>query len=227
MSKHNNENILAALRLKYISGEFRDGTVEIQGASFRCDREFIVPDTINQEYQDAEIEWYERGDRRVQTLFDIYGQEVKIWKNVADSRGMVNSNYGWCIYSAERGHQYAAAYDALRKNQFSRQAVMYYTVPEMHEIAGKDHTCTYAVQYFLNFEQDTFSRGYLDAHVFMRSNDAVFGFNNDYAWQRHVLGKLASDLNCLQGDIYWNVGSMHVYQRHYDKLMANQLELEI
>ena len=104
---------------------------------------------------------------------------------------------------------------------------MYYTVPEMHEIAGRDHTCTYAVQYFLNFEQDLFSRGYLDAHVFMRSNDAVYGFNNDYAWQRHVLAKLASDLTVLQGDIFWNAGSMHVYSRHYDKLRGDQMELDV
>ena len=227
MSKHNNENILAALRLKYISGEFRDGTVEIQGASFRCDREFIVPDTINQEYQDAEIEWYETGCRNVQTLFDIYGKEVSIWKNVADARGQVNSNYGWCIYSDERHSQYNTVRDLLATSPTSRQAVMYYTTPLMHKIAGKDHTCTYAVQYFVNYEQDTFGRGYLDAHVYMRSNDAVYGFNNDYAWQRHVLAKLANDLNLLQGDIFWNAGSMHVYSRHYDKLVGAQQELDI
>ena len=218
-------DIRAGLRAKLADQTFRNNTVEIQGAHFLATQPYIVPNTINEEYQQAEIEWYERGDRRVQTLFDIYGQEVKIWKNIADENGEVNSNYGWCIYSEERGFQYAAAYDALRKDPFSRQAVMYYTVPDMHKIAGKDHTCTYAVQYFLNYETDTFGRPYLDAHVFMRSNDAVYGYNNDYAWQKHVLSRLAFDLNCLHGDIYWNAGSMHVYSRHYDKLRGEQLDL--
>ena len=222
-----NLDMLERLQSIYRLGRFRGNTVEIQGANFLVTDEEIVPGTLNRDYQEAEIEWYERGDRRVSTLFDIYGQEVKIWKDIADSNGEVNSNYGWCIYSKERGFQYAACYDALKKNPLSRQAVMYYTHPHMHKIAGKDHTCTYAVQYFLNYEDDTFGRGYLDAHVFMRSNDAVYGFNNDYAWQRHVLGKLSNDLNCLQGDIYWNAASLHVYDRHFSKLIGDQMELDV
>ena len=222
-----NHTINMRLLRKYHAQEFRGGTVEIQGAHFKVTDDEIVIGTKNDDYIEAEIEWYERADRRVQTLFDIYGQEVKIWKDIADKNGEVNSNYGWCIYSKERGFQYAACHDALKKDPMSRQAVMYYTEPKMHEIAGKDHTCTYAVQYFLNNELDMFGRPFLDAHVYMRSNDAVYGFNNDYAWQRHVLAKLASDLNAHQGDIYWNAGSMHVYERHYDKLVGKQLELDL
>ena len=222
-----NLTINSRLLAKYHNQEFRGNTVEIQGAHFKVTDDEIVIGTKNDDYIEAEIEWYERADRRVQTLFDIYGQEVKIWKDIADENGEVNSNYGWCIYSKERGFQYAACHDALKKDPMSRQAVMYYTEPAMHEIAGKDHTCTYAVQYFLNNELDTFSRPFLDAHVYMRSNDAVYGFNNDYAWQKHVLAKLANDLGALQGDIYWNAGSMHVYERHYDKLLGKQTELDL
>ena len=220
-----NYTINRRLLQKYHAGEFRGNTVEIQGAHFLCTDDEIVIGTRNAEYIEAEIEWYERASRKVSDLFDIYGQEVKIWKDIADKNGEVNSNYGWCIYSKERGFQYAACHDALKKNPLSRQAVMYYTHPDMHKIAGKDHTCTYAVQYFLNYAQDTFGRPHLDAHVYMRSNDAVYGYNNDYAWQRHVLAKLAVDLNALQGDIYWNAGSMHVYDRHYGKLLGDQQEL--
>ena len=222
----NNETILRRLQNLHRHQEFRGNTVEIQGANFVVTAPEIIPGTTNYDYQEAEIEWYERGDRRVQTLFDIYGQEVKIWKDVADSDGLVNSNYGWCIYSEEREFQYAAAVDAL-KNPLTRQAVMYYTTPSMHRIAGKDHTCTYAVQYFLNGENDTFGRMSLDAHVYMRSNDAVFGFNNDYAWQRHVLAKLAYDIDAMQGDIFWNAGSFHVYDRHFSKLEGKQLESDV
>jgi thymidylate synthase len=49
----------------------------------------------------------------------------------------------------------------------------------------------------------------------MRSNDAIFGFKNDRAWQHHVLTKLAADLNVEVGNITWQVGSLHVYARHF------------
>ena len=51
----------------------------------------------------------------------------------------------------------------------------------------KDFMCTTHVQYFIN-------GNLLDASVYMRSNDAVFGYINDLAWQRYVLMKLALDL---------------------------------
>lgn len=196
-----NQDMLSFLRMKLINESYRDGTVEIQGAQFRVTAPEIIPGTKNDEYIEAEIAWYESGEPYVQKLFEIYGQEVQIWKRVADKNGRVNSNYGWCIYGHERHNQYDTVRKILKSNPLSRQAVMYYTHPMMHITAGNDHTCTYSVQYFMNFEQDTFGRGYLDAHVFMRSNDAVYGFNNDYAWQRHVLRKLCNDLDCLEGDI--------------------------
>ena len=49
----------------------------------------------------------------------------------------------------------------------------------------------------------------------MRSNDAIFGFKNDYAWQYHVQTKLAQELGLVRGTIHWNAGSLHVYERHF------------
>lgn len=192
---------------KHNKNETRGGTIELQAVSFLADEESIFG-SVNREYVDAEIEWYESKDRRVQTLFDIYGKDVAIWKNVADEHGEVNSNYGWCIQSSTRYFQYNNVYHALKDNPNTRQAVMIYTHPAMHYIAGRDFTCTNAVQYFINDDQ-------LDCVVQMRSNDAVFGYNNDYQWQRYVLNKLATELNLSTGHITWQVGSLHIYERHY------------
>jgi thymidylate synthase len=68
--------------------------------------------------------------------------------------------------------------------------------------------CTNAVQYLIR-------DGALHACVQMRSNDAIYGYKNDRAWQQHVLEKLAADLNVPAGNLFWNVGSLHVYARHY------------
>ena len=135
---------------KYNRQEFRgNGTVELQAVSFEAD-ELTIFGKRNEEYIAAEIEWYNSKDRSVEKLFDIYGKEVKIWKDVADKWGEVNSNYGWCIHSQARYYQYQEVYHTLKYYKNTRQAVMIYTHPDMHNIAGKDFTCTNTVQYFIN-----------------------------------------------------------------------------
>lgn len=54
----------------------------------------------------------------------------------------------------------------------------------------------------------------------MRSNDAVFGFNNDLYWHKCVRDKLAWELTdtyktVICDDVEWNSGSLHVYERHF------------
>jgi thymidylate synthase len=58
----------------------------------------------------------------------------------------------------------------------------------------------------------------------MRSNDAVFGFDNDSLWHQYVQNKLANDLsefikkNIICDNIIWNAGSLHIYERHFKYL---------
>ena len=89
---------------------------------------------------------------------------------------------------------------------------MIYTRPSMWEDYNKngmsDFMCTNTVQYFLR-------NGRLDALVQMRSNDVVFGYKNDFAWQDYVLNNLCQDLGVDKGTITWSVGSLHVYERHF------------
>ena len=59
----------------------------------------------------------------------------------------------------------------------------------------------------------------------MRSNDVVFGYKNDYAWQLFVLEDMVKDYNDCKsqnyeeikaGNIMWQVQNLHVYERHFD-----------
>ena len=212
------ENIRNAFReLKAYDNE-RGGTYELRGVSFRADSPYIFG-TPNQKYIEAEIEWYETRDQRVQTLFDIYGKEVEIWKNVATD-GYVNSQYGHRIYDRHEGlmSQYQAVYKELWDRPESRQAVMYYVPLHIHTSKNKDHICTTSVQYFINEDN------YLEVVVNMRSNDAIFGYANDIAWQKHVQASLCADLshahlNIKPGPITWQAGSFHIYRRHYDLII--------
>ena len=54
----------------------------------------------------------------------------------------------------------------------------------------------------------------------MRSNDVIFGYRNDYAWQKAVLDDMAGMLTISPGEIVWQVQNLHVYERHFDLVNA-------
>lgn len=200
----------------YVTDKTGVKMLEIRGASFIADAPAIFG-TVNQEYVDRELAWYQSQSLSVN---DIPGGPPAIWKQVADSDGLINSNYGWAIWSPENHEQYKHVLFELLKNPESRRATMIYTRPTMwydyNHNGRSDFMCTNAVQYMIRY-------GKLEAVVQMRSNDVVFGYKNDYAWQKHVLDTLATDLSETEGGmdvkpgtIHWNVGSLHVYERHFN-----------
>jgi thymidylate synthase len=185
-------------------------TIEMIGATFEADEPTIFG-SVNDDYIERELEWYKSMSLYVK---DIPGKTPAIWEQVASSEGKINSNYGWAIYSADNGLQYLNVLDELRKNPNSRRAVMIYTRPTMwtdyNHNGMSDFMCTNTVQYMIRDDQ-------LIAVVQMRSNDVVFGYRNDYAWQNYVANQLSEDLGLKTWPkIIWHVGSLHVYERHFD-----------
>jgi thymidylate synthase len=182
-------------------------TIEIIGASFLAD-EVAIFGTPDQNYIDREIQWYESQSCNVNDLVPT----PKIWQMISDNDGMVHSNYGYLIFSAENNHQYKRCREHLALDPNSRRAVMIYNRPTIHTEYNRngmsDFICTNAVQYLIRDDM-------LHAVVQMRSNDVVFGYRNDSAWQEYVLNKLANDLKVKAGGITWQVGSLHVYERHF------------
>lgn len=183
--------------------------LEIMNASFIADQPTIFG-TVNEDYVKRELEWYESMSRNVN---DIPGGPPAIWQQVASENGEINSNYGWCIWSDANYAQYDNVVAELQKNPESRRATMIYTRPSMwldyNRDGMSDFMCTNTVQYMIRHDR-------LHALVYMRSNDVVFGYKNDRAWQKHVLDRLCDELGYEPGHIYWNVASLHVYERHFD-----------
>tara|TARA_R110001606_G_scaffold95363_4_gene211048 strand:+ start:2463 stop:3209 length:747 start_codon:yes stop_codon:yes gene_type:complete len=190
-------------------------TLELVGSSFIAD-ETAIFGKPNQEYIDREIAWYNSQSLNVN---DIPGETPAIWQMISSKDGMINSNYGYLVFSEENGNQYRKVLQQLLCDSNSRRAVMIYQRPSMHEDFNdnemSDFICTNGVQYVIRENK-------VHAVVQMRSNDVVFGYRNDYAWQKYVLDKLIVDLNTLgdaqyrAGDITWQVGSLHVYERHFN-----------
>ena len=193
----------------YVTDKTGVKMLEIVNASFIADEPAIFG-KVNYDYVLRELKWYESQSLNVN---DIPDGPPEIWKKVADPDGFINSNYGWCIWSSDNRSQYENVLKELRANPESRRAVMIYTRPSMHKdycFNGRsDFMCTNTVQYMIRDDE-------LHAVVQMRSNDVVYGYKNDFAWQEFVLSKLANDLNVDPGTIHWNVGSLHVYERHFD-----------
>jgi len=200
---------------KFVSDKNGGKVIEIISASFVADENHIF-DTPNLDYIKREIEWYESMSLFVE---DIPGNTPKIWKEVASKNGMINSNYGWMIYSEKNFNQYGNVLRELIHNPSSRRATMIYNRPEMwldyNRDGMSDFCCTYAHQYFIRSDN-------LDVYVTMRSNDAWAGYRNDFAWAKHVQEKLVKDYNyetgssIKSGQIYWNVGSLHVYEKQFN-----------
>lgn len=193
-------------------------TIELIGAQFVADEPAIFG-TPNQEYIEEEIRWYESQSTNVN---DIGEKVPQAWQYTANPNGEINSNYGHLIWSSKYHNQYASVLDELLANPDGRRASMIYNRPsiwvEFDENGKNDFICTNAVTYYIR-------DGLLHAVVQMRSNDVVFGYKNDYAWQRHLVEKLCWDYNNLDryvegrviepGMIVWQVQNLHVYERHF------------
>ena len=183
--------------------------VEIPNASFIADESCIFG-AVNYDYVLRELSWYYSESLNVN---DIPGGPPAVWKLVADKDGYINSNYGWCIFSPENFSQYDKVLNELKTSPESRRAIMIYTRPTMwydyNDNGRSDFMCTNAVQYMIRNNK-------LQTIVQMRSNDVIFGYKNDFAWQKEIHEKLAGDLNIEYGDIHWNVGSLHVYEKLFN-----------
>lgn len=183
-------------------------TVELIGESFIADEDNIIR-PAKMEYVERELEWY-----KSQSLYvkDIPGQTPKIWEQVSSKHGKINSNYGYLIWSDENYNQYENTLKELKTNPNSRRAVMIYNRPSMHYDYKKDDmsdfVCTYANMFMIRDDK-------LISHYLLRSNDAVFGYSNDYHWAKHVQNKLAEDLEIESGDLIWTASNIHVYQQHF------------
>lgn len=200
-------------RSKFVTDKSGVKTIEIVNANFIANSPLIFG-AVNNEYVSREIRWYEGQSLNVN---DIPGGTPAIWKQVADKDGFINSNYGWCVFSADNNHQFANAVTELENRPDSRRAIMIYTRPEMwgdHNKNGRsDFMCTNTVQYLVR-------DGAVSCIVNMRSNDAWAGYRNDYAWQFYMLSLVTNKLNSrgnnyVLGNIHWNAGSLHIYERQF------------
>jgi thymidylate synthase len=203
------------------------GTVELINAHLIFDPKdpYINLGSIKRapkKYIEKELRWYLSKNRNITGYVD----DIEIWNKIASDNKTVNSNYGWCVYSIDNGtdgkSQFNFALKQLFDNPDGRQSVIFYNRPQMQwewndNIHAKhDFTCTFVTQHFIRNNK-------FEYIVYMRSNDAVFGLVNDFAWHCYVYEDFIKQLKVKYptleyGYIHWNAGSLHIYERHWELL---------
>lgn len=207
------EVFINALEAKqFVTDKTGQKTIEIIGASFLADKPAIFG-TVNDEYVEKELKWYESESTNINDIYGSDREPPQAWQYSANDHGEINSNYGHLIYSEKYNRQFENVIVELHKNPDSRRASMVYQRPsiwhEYNDNGKNDFICTNAVTYYIR-------NNVVNCVVQMRSNDVVFGYKNDFAWQQFVLNEVAEELNRESGDIIWQAQNLHVYERHFD-----------
>ena len=207
------EVFVNALEAKqFVTDKTGQKTIEIIGASFLADKPAIFG-TVNDEYVEKELKWYESESTNINDIYGSDREPPQAWQYSANDHGEINSNYGHLIYSEKYNRQFENVVVELHKNPDSRRASMIYQRPsiwhEYNDNGKNDFICTNAVTYYIR-------NNVVNCVVQMRSNDVVFGYKNDFAWQQFVLNEVAEELNRESGDIIWQAQNLHVYERHFD-----------
>lgn len=217
------EDIIKMLKEKYKKQQFDSlGNISILSASFVVTTNDMLKEP-NEEYIQRELEWYLSESLNVN---DIPGKTPKIWEQVSDKDGFINSNYGWTTFSKENYSQFDKVLEELSKNnKYSRQGVIIFIRPTMHEDSKRngmhDFICTYC--YNFKIEKDTDGIDKLYMMVNMRSNDCVFGYLNDKGFADYVFNRMLNELQktypeLQKGVMFWKADNFHVYPRHFKYL---------
>lgn len=109
--------------------------------------------------------------------------------------------------------------DLLRGDPMTRRAVISIYDPDVDSAAGKDIPCN-------DFIAFTNRLGRLDAHVFVRSNDLIWGWSGINAFEWSVLLELVAHLVGVEpGSLHFSIASLHVYAPHWERArsLANEI----
>lgn len=172
-------------------------TLHIEDAR-RC--VLTIPDRkLNYSFMVAECFWIMMGRDDVK-MISHYNKNIGQFSD--DGESFVGA-YGPRIVD-----QLPYAMRTLRDDPSSRQAVI--LIWQRHLPKTKDVPCTLTMQFLAR-------EGKLHAIVNMRSSDAWLGIPYDVFNFAMILAAIAGDLNYGVGSLTINIGSSHLYERHWDR----------
>ena len=170
----------------------------------------------------GELLWYLSGNPNLKAI-QLY---TNAWDRMSDDGETVNSNYGHRIQHAvdevdgKLFDQMKMVEHLLSVDPSSRQAMIH--IKQARDVLvnpTKDLNCTVCLQFFIR-------EGKLYMTTYMRSNDLWMGFPNDVFQFTCIQIYLAMKLNLQLGTYTHVAGSLHLYERDYEKSLKNRQEGE-
>ncbi len=133
------------------------------------------------------------------------------------------TNEQWYIdnYEPLLGDQIDNVVEAIKNDPDTRQAYIGMLNPEKYQ--NGDKICTIGMQVIYRKNQKR-----VDYIVFMRSNN-VCEYTQDSLWQCKIFAKIVNrlisevDKDILPGHLYWNAGSLHIYEEDFKYLSDKTL----
>lgn len=156
----------------------------------------------------GEFAWHLSGSNSL----DFISYYAKQWKQYSDDgKHIQQSCYGYKIFKKDINgeSQWDRLLKLLGKDIFSRRAVLYfYDSTQGVDYFAKDIACVSTAQFLIRKDK-------LDVIVNMRSNDIILGLPYDIYLLTMLQELLSLELGVEIGRYYHNVGSMHIYDRHF------------
>ena len=177
---------------------------------------------LNIAYIKKEFKRYLQGDRYDDSILD----HAKIWSDVINEDGSINSNYGQYIFKGV--NQFDRCVKYLKEDKDSRRAAMVILSRDHVLSVTADLPYTYSISFRIRENK-------LNMSVRMRSQDAIYGLGNDipafsiiHEMMFHMLTGAYPKLEL--GYYHHCADSFHVYSRHFemlDKIVNGDTYLEI
>ena len=175
---------------------------------------FIHGRLYNPQYMAAECLWYLAGIRSVEWISPY----APFWTKISDDGTNVNSAYGARIFRSNPAigidqSQWEWVKRELTRDPDSRRAFIHIRLPHDSFNAVLDVPCTIGFQFFIRDNA-------LHMWASMRSSDLWLGLANDVPAFTLFQELMALELGLKLGSYNHTGGSVHIYERDFDKVKA-------
>lgn len=145
-------------------------------------------------------------DVRVTSIFN------KNMQNFSDNGITMYGDYGSRI-----ADKIPLLINKLKDDKDTRQAVLTIYDSDDIDMVSRDIPCTVMLQFTIRNER-------LNMHVFMRSNDCIWGMPYDVFMFTNMQMVIANELDLACGNYYHTATSMHIYHERDKEIIDNMLK---
>jgi thymidylate synthase len=164
-------------------------------------------------YWFAETCWKMSGDYTADKILKY----AKMWGDIRNEDGTVNSNYGYRIFYRKNSRGLTAfefALTCLQADKETRNAIMIFNEPDLCYNGNKDFICSQYMHFMIRENK-------LICIVGLRSSDAILGLYYNCPFWSLVHQQLYLQLKplyagLLLGRIEVNIDSAHIYEKHFE-----------